>query len=814
MTALKNVPDAGLDADLGLLAASTPLASTPSASTPLASIPSVTTLETSKGLPLGDAGAAGALPAPSRQSRHDWQRRFGDRPNPPAQRKFVVPPVGAHVIIRERLIAHLTTSESSIATVIAPPGDGKTTLLAAWAARQQRRIAWICLDETDNDAAVLLADIAFAVDNALELGGTLNRRMSSAGSGLPATNVRAFLRSVEASETSFALVLDDAHLLRDPVATDILAMMALQLPLNAQLVISARAMPPIPLARPRVAGRLVELGVPELAMDDAEALLLLRNAGLNVSADVASGLNDWAEGWPAGLYLAALALRKRSDRAIAAGSLGAADELVTDYVREEILAGLPDSRVRFLTRSAILERPSPALCDAVVGTSDSAAVLAQLATGNRFVVPIDAATRSYRYHAPFRHALLAELARREPDELPSLHLRAACWLQQHGRVEEAIEHAHAAGATSVAGELVCDLVAPYIARGRIHSVVRLLEAFDDDAIRAYPPLAVYTAVTLAFLGDPAAVSWLQRAEQVKFDGPMPGDAASFSSMISFARALLAPHGVNQMLTDATDCLMAESAASPWYSGALVSRSIALLLAGRTAEARDGFEQVIDGAGSDRAPSVCVAQAELGLLATEAGEWDEAAEHAALARATALSAQISDDASQILTFALVAELGIHNGDPRRSREALAHAHVLRSDSTITLPWLGVQARIVMARVHQALGDLAGARTVVKDAQEIQRRRPDLGTLNQRLGGLDSELRARTTDTIAGTMTLSTAELRVLAYLPTHLTFREISQRLFVSPNTVKSQAISIYRKLGVSSRSEALRVATACGLLES
>ncbi|SDJ03441.1 LuxR family transcriptional regulator, maltose regulon positive regulatory protein [Frankineae bacterium MT45] len=741
---------------------------------------------------------------------------FGPADSTP--RKFTVPAVAGQSIVRERLVAQLTTVESSIATLIAPPGDGKTMLLAAWAARQGRRIAWLSLDETDNDASVLLADIAATIDGALEQGGALTRRMGSVMSGLPSAQLRALLRAVEATQVPFALVLDDVHLLRDGIASDILAMLAVQLPLNAQLVIAGRQLPPIPLARLRVAGRLIEIGVPELAMNDTEAWQLLKNAGVEVSAELAGVLNDWAEGWPAGLFLAALALRRRAARTSADHVLRAADQLVAEYMREEVLAVLRPAEVQFLIRTAILDSPSPSLCDAVVGRSDSAAVLAAFAASNRFVLAsdgsTDAARASYRYHALFRQALLAELNGTEPELVPQLHLQAALWLRNHGRVEEAIEHAQAAGATALAGELVCGLVLPYLAGGRVHAARRLLEGFDEAAVEEYPPLAIFTAVTLAFVGDPAASSWLQRAEQAKFDADMPGGAASFSSMISFARALLAPNGVEQMAADSTDCLMLESVSSPWYTAALVVRAVALQLAARPALARDGFEQAIEGAGAGQAPWTSLAHAELGLMATEAGEWEEAAEHIAVARAIAHSAQLGDDASQILTFALVAELGMHAGDPRRSREALAHAHLLQSDSTFTLPWLGIQARIVMARVHQALGDLAGARTTVKDAQEIQRRRPDLGNLNQRLGGIDGELRARTGDTIAGTMTLSTAELRVLAYLPTHLTFREISQRLFVSPNTVKSQAISIYRKLGVSSRSEALRVAAECGLLEA
>jgi LuxR family maltose regulon positive regulatory protein len=612
----------------------------------------------------------------------------------------------------------------------------------------------------------------------------------------------------------FVLVVDDADLLRDRVTTDVLATLAVRLPREAQLVLAGREMPALPLARLRAGGRLIEVGASELAMSDDEAHRLLGDAGLDVSPHVARELNARAEGWAAALYLAALALRERPDPSTSVASFGGDEWRISDYVQEEILNDLPDPQVRFLSRAAVLDRLEPSLCGAVLGDSGSAAMLLRLAHRNHLLIPLTPSGSIFRVHPLFREALLAELGRSEPELVPELHRRAAQWLEQNGRPGDAIDHAHSAGEREVAARLVCELAQSWTISGQMRTVRRWLSQFDDAAVEAYPPLAAFTALILTFAGDPAALGWLRRAEAATFDGPMPGGAASLDSLTWCVRALLAPNGIDEMLRDATRFLDAEPPSSPWHTGALTIRAIALMLLGRVTEARAGLEEAIDSAHPAQSIAISACHAELAIIAADAGDWARAVRHVESSRACAVGAGIDDDGTQILTFAVLAQLSMHQGDAQRAREALAHAHRLRAESTLTLPWLGVQARIAMARTHLALADPAGAWTVVRDAREIQRRRPYLGVLSEQLERMEAQLHATRANPIAGTTSLSTAELRVLAFLPTHLTFREIAQRLYVSPHTVKSQAISIYRKLGATGRSEALHRAEECGLLNA
>ena len=727
-------------------------------------------------------------------------------------RKFSIPPIQAGAVMREQLFAKLAGSTCGVIALIAPPGYGKTTALIELAARERRRVAWVSLDQWDDDPGTLLSDVAQALGRALDLDPALVDRFTAPSAGFPAARIRRLARAADQTELPFLLVLDDVHVLSDPSSIDVLATLITHLPAEARIVIAAREAPAIPLARLRTTGEFLQIGVPELAMDDQEASQLMHAAGVDLSDEAVSAVNGRSEGWPAGLYLIALTLRDSSGAATVTANFGGYGRTISDYVREEVLSRLPDEQTRFLLRSAILERLSPALCDVVVGTADSAAMLDRLERQNRFLVPLDMSGRWYRYHQLFRDVLLAELARREPRAMRDLHRRAAQWLETNGYPADAIDHAHAAGDTYLAARLVCDLARPYCEQGRLRTVQRWLAAFDDATVTAYPPLAAFSALVLGLVGDRAALRWLEIAQAATFDGPMPGRIASLQSMTSLVRAMLSPGGVEEMLVDARHALESDSADSPWRSGTLLLRSVALLLLGRVADARAGFDESLDAARADQANTVCIAHAELALIAAEAGEWENAADHVAAALARAYAAGIDDSGLQILPFAMSALVAMHNGEVQVAQEALTRAHRLRSESNVTLPWLGMQARILMARVHLAYGDVAGARAVLRDAHEIERRRPLLGVLGPQLDDVEARIREVGADLIAGSTSLTTAELRLLAFLPTYLTYRDIAVRLRVSPNTVKSQAMSIYRKLGASGRSGAINRARELRLL--
>jgi len=268
-----------------------------------------------------------------------------------------------------------------------------------------------------------------------------------------------------------------------------------------------------------------------------------------------------------------------------------------------------------------------------------------------------------------------------------------------------------------------------------------------------------------------------------------------------------------MLEDASFAADAEPPESPWRAAALVLHGAALAVNGRVDEASRRFDESAAAGGSRQATATTAAYTWQALLAADDGNWDRATSCIERARSIAKSAGLGDDAPQMFTFATSALIELHLGQTSHAAEELARAHRLRPESSIAIAWLGVQTRLVMARAHVASNDVAGARTVLREARDIAARGPDLGTLNGALDELEDRVASLRLEGTIGSTALTAAELRVLGLLPTHLSFREIADRLFVSRNTVKTQAISVYRKLAVTSRSEAVARGRQLGLLE-
>jgi LuxR family maltose regulon positive regulatory protein len=719
--------------------------------------------------------------------------------------------------VRGRLQDALSSSTADVVALIAPPGYGKTTVLSAWAQQEPRPVGWLTLDRTHEDSAVLLSDVARTLDRVIDLDPALMRRIDRTGDSVSLAGIRRLTRAVEdavaASGDQLVLVLDDIHVATDRRASDLVIALIEHLPAGSCIAVSARETPAFPLARLRSHGRLFELGPDDLAMVDDEAAALFRGAGVELPPDVVATINTRAEGWPAGLYLAALSLRSGGDPRRSATRLTGDDRLIAAYVREELLDRLPEELVVFLTRTSVLDRFCADLCGAVADTSRAAEILAEQERSNHFLVAIDAQPGWFRFHQLFRDVLKAELQRREPVSVQELHAKAATWLEEAGWVEEAIEHAHASGDELEAARLVSSLGRAYGGNGRLQTVRRWLADFDDETIAAYPPLAVLLAWALAFEGDAAARRWVHIAERGSFHAPMPDGSASLPAAIALVRALIAGDGPERMLIDATAAADAEPPESPWRAAALLLLGVAFVLKGRVDDASRRFDESAAAAGPRQATASSTASTWQALLAADERNWDRA--HACIQRARVLvdRAGLGDDAPQILTFATSALVELHRGNATRAAEELARAHRLRPESSTAIAWLGVLARLVMARAHVASDDIAGARTVLREAREIATRGPDIGALNAALDDLEERVRTLRHDGAVGSTALTAAELRILGLLPTHLSFREIAERLFVSRNTVKTQAISVYRKMAVAGRSEAVARGRELGLIE-
>ncbi|HEY7206713.1 MAG TPA: AAA family ATPase [Gaiellaceae bacterium] len=709
--------------------------------------------------------------------------------------KIRVPALRPGTVSRAPLVNRLrATSSFPYLTVVAPAGYGKTTLLAQWAARDDRPFAWVTVDDHDNDATVFLAGVAAAL-----------ARIADADAAALET-LPALTAELAALEQPLVVVLDDAHLLYSRASLELVSAVADHLPDRSLLALAGRVAPRLPIARLRSSGRVLELGVDALALSVREADRLLRDAGVELEQPEVERLAAVTEGWPVGLYLAALARRDAESRDVRPAEeprFGGDHRYVADYLRDEYLSQLTPQQLVFLRRTSILERMSAPLCDAVLDRTDSAVELQALGRANLFLVALDPRREWYRYHRLLRELLLRELVDHEPELVPELNGRAADWLEAHDEPEQALAPAEAAGDTDRFAGLVTATALRRLDAGRIIDVERSLAHFDDaDLLERYPELAEVGCWLHALRGRPAAAErWLAAAER--------GDSAGGRLVL---RAFLCRDGVEQMRRDAVAALAELSEDSRWRATALLLAGSADRLLGRDADAEISLKLAAESAESSGETIVAALVAvERALIASSRGDHPEA-ERLSLGALALVGEDPPPTVAGVVCLAAAARTLLRLGRTHEARVYLDRAERLAPILTSALPWLAVQTRLELAWAYVVLRDPAGARAALAGIDEIVAVRPSLGNLIAEREPIDraiDEIPRVPGGSHAG---ITAAELRLLPLLATHLSFREIAEQVFVSRNTVKTQAISVYRKLGVSCRSDAIRRAGELGLL--
>jgi LuxR family maltose regulon positive regulatory protein len=669
-----------------------------------------------------------------------------------------------------------------LAVLVAPAGYGKTTLLREWANRDARPFAWVTLDERDNDGDRLRESVARAVDAALGCD----------------------------TDAAFVLVVDDAHVLHRRSGCDALAEVADDLPLTAQLAVASRREPALPVARMRAQQLVTEIGPRDLAMTRAEAAKLLAGAGHRLDQDTLDTLLQRTEGWPVALALAALYLRDRGRRPSVA-RFGGTDRLVADYVRDELLIDLPDDMRAFMIRTSVADTLTGSLCDALLGRGDSAVVLGALAREG-LAIPVDRTGERYRYHRLVRDMLRAELRRHEPRLEPELHRRASAWHRAAGDVDAAARHALAAGDARVAGDLVWRNVAAQVAAGQTAVVERWLNMFDEGQISRQPRLALTAAgCELARGQGYLAEHWAAVAD----DAPQPaGSRGAVQAGVTLMHAAIAADGPLRMREDARAAgALLQPRSGACRALACLLEGVASLLLGDRDDAAGRFEEGARHAAV-LAPQICsLCLSELAALALERADWDEMTELGARARGQADRHGLRNAPTSALPFAVSALVRAQRGRIEEAWEDLRHAERLHAMLTGFPPWYGTQVHVLLARAALRLSDVCLARAHFKEAERMLRRVPEAVALADWLAEANAQLEAFAPPDSARPAPMTAAELRVLRFLPTHLSFREIAERTQVSANTVKTQANAVYRKFGVACRSDAVARARSCGLLD-
>ena len=724
--------------------------------------------------------------------------------------KFSVPQPRLGAVSRAKLIETARSSDCRVVGVTAPAGYGKSTFLTQWARAEDRRVAWVSLDRFDDDPAMLLVSLAAAYGRADPGYADLVADMRGPAMSVLGRTAPRLAAALRASPVPFVLMLDNLHQLQSPACHDVLSIVIPAISRGSQLAAASRSEQPY-LPRLRASGDALEFGAGDLALDAAGAQQIFALKQVRLTLELAAAVTERTEGWPVGLYLAAVVAGQSDGQAPA---VTGDDPYVADYLYHEAFIGQPEDRQRFVRRTAVLDQLCGPLCDAVLRSSGSAGELRHMEATSLFVTSLDRRREWYRYHDLFREFLLGELRRAEPGMIVALHQRAADWYEANGFPARALEHLLHTTDWDHSVQLATALSLPTFNAGQLSTLQRWLRAIGDANIERYPPLAVLRCWEAVLTGETAAAQrWAAFVDAASFDGVPADGSASFASARAILRAGMCPAGPEAMMADAAFAVAQEPAWSPYRGDALWTLGEAHLLAGHLDQARSLLAEASTAAATTGYADVAVlCESELAWLAMDRGDWSEADGRLEYALATIDKSRMHDYITCLQAFAGAARLSVHRGDPSEARRQLTRAMRARPAATYLLPYHAVRLRLQLAKVSLALAEVRITRQLLREIDDILRHRPALGTLVGEVEEFRCALAASTTTGVAGRSPLTPAELRLLPYLQTHLTAERIAERLFVSNWTVKTQVKSIYRKLGVSSRNDAVQKATAIGLL--
>jgi LuxR family maltose regulon positive regulatory protein len=724
-------------------------------------------------------------------------------------------PLRRGLMHRRRLVQALDGAvRHRLTLLVAPAGWGKTSLLADWNTTGRReRVGWLALDPEDSDPVRFWAYLISAVRTVLpDVGERALATLGIPGRALYDAALPALINDLATLDEHVHLVLDDYHVLTDPELHRTVAYLLAHQPPQLHLIIATRSDPPLPFGRLRAHGEMLEIRANELAFTDTEAATMLNGAlALRLDTQDVQRLAARTEGWAAGLYLAGLSLREHPDRAAFVAAFHGTDRFVLDFLGSEVLAAQAADVRTFLLETSILPRLSASLCQAVTGRADSAALLERIERSNLFLVPLDSEGHWFRYHRLFGELLRHELGIAEPQRVSELHRRAAAWFHAAGQVGEAIDHAADAGDVDGAVELIAGHWNTWFNAGRLATVEGWLARLPAPVQLADSRLCVARAWLLLDTGSLDDVDrWLTGADSAAdpADGVTLREIAVLrtvhrfkigdvrASHLAARRVLELNQGevcfagtVAQALLGVTLFWKGELAAAlrPLTDAVALARRTGNLLGETYAMSYLALTHVERGAISEGHQ---VARAALGR-ALEPG----VAEHfvtglAHLAQALALAATGHGEQAAPAAARAV-QLARRGAGRLEIGLALAtHAQTLFTAGKDGVPMLAEAKRV--ARACHDPGWL-----------------PDLLT---RLGRAMTPIGPRPVRDGAAVVTLSDRERELLPLLAGTLSQREIGAVLHLSLNTVKTHSRVLYRKLGASSRADAVQRARRIGLL--
>ena len=719
------------------------------------------------------------------------------------------------------LIAH---PQSRVALVVAAPGSGKTSLLSEWHAdrRESRSFAWISLDAADNDPVRFWDGVLAALQTtAPEIGGSAQAALHAPGTTVTDQALPLLINDLAELAEPIVLVLDDYHLIENGEIHGAIELLIERLPSAAQLVISTRSDPPLPLSRLRARGQLTEIRGADLRFNVMEAGAFLNDVvGLDLEPDEIARLHERTEGWAAGLQLAGLSLRGREDHRQFIDSFAGDDQHIVEYLGFEVLDSQAPELREFMIQSSVLERLSGPLCAAVTGNPDSEWLLRRLERENAFVVALDSKREWYRYHHLFAELLRHELARTRPRLLVELHRRASAWYREADAIPEAIEHATAAGDFGDAIELITTHWYEFLQRGRQETVASWIDRLPSETVVRDPNLCLTKAWLGVNTGRLDEVDrFIEAAARAADEQPTAGGLPPLESGVASLRAIhcYMSGNVSAAVAAGRRALELErgGAASPWRPVGCPVLGLSLHWHGeREAAAQTLIEAVRIARANGNHLAAMHASGGLAAIEYERGDAANASARAAEAIALAEEHDLSEHWASSLSLAVRGQLLDRTDDLQAADQVLLRASELarRGVASIEIAY----SLLALAGIRQRLGRGEEARRIYDEARTAVARCEDPGILNGRLAR--AERRAtfprppRAGRTSGGRDALSDAELSVLRLLRSQLSQREIAGELHLSFNTIKTHTRNIYRKLGVAERAEAISRARELSLI--
>ena len=732
--------------------------------------------------------------------------------------KITVPALPAWMVSRQRigtLIAH--AARGPLTAVTGPPGAGKTMALASWAdAPQPGPVAWVTLDRFDNRPGAFWPYVAEALRRA---GVALPAGLPAAAAGAPEEFLRQFALALAGLDPPAALVLDDFHLISDARLLEGLDYLLRNARSGLHLLVASRMDPMLPLHRYRLAGEVTEIRARDLAFSVPEAGLLLAQHGVTLPAESLTTLTRRNEGWAAGLRMAAMSMAGHPDPGQFVKELDAEDGPIAGYLVDEVLNSQPADVRDLLLRTSILDRVSVELAGELTGEAESGGVIPALAQANAFVQPVG--NGWYRYHSLFADILRLKLRHESPRLVGQLRGRAARWLWRNGTLREAVTQAAAAGDWPLATRMAVEDLAVGVLLSPLTGQ-ELAEAFRpmpaDPAAPEPPDLIVAAALALRQDREDTGAARLAGAERLL--GRLPADAELPSRLAAaMLRLTLARRGGD----------LAAATAAAEQAGSVLGRMPEDMLR-RHPEVRlldlanRGSVEMWAGRLDDAAAtlSVCAADA--------CGSCDGIGRRALveavrgrLASAGRLGAAacVPPDAGRAWHPSAAAEVALAWVSVEHNRLADAASRLSRAEDALRLQpdrLVGAIACLVAARLRLARGGAGAAMEMIARARRGWSPPP---WLDQRLALAASHARAGRgaarqhgpeRDEPLIVETLSGRELEVLGYVARMLSTAEIAEQMYLSVNTVKSHLKSIFRKLGVSHRRDAVRRARQLALI--